>query len=173
MAFVHINQIVSDSFRRERERSRLERFGARVVEPIIRPPQPITEWPNGKLIAILRILRNDCARDCLEAWAGHEKLCGQHDFVSLREEGLAFRRGKATVHDLTANGRAWAESAARLVAQRLGLHHIRNSATSVRFRTVTCTCGWRRQFDSRFGRADIQARKSASNHLAEVNNAMR
>lgn len=128
---------------------------------------PVTQWTDGKLIAILRCYRfNHEARDCLDNWPGQERLASQHDFVTLREEGLAFKRELARFHELTGIGKAYASSAAKLVAQKLGLHHIAPSGHG----SASCSCGWRRSYDRKYGGETSGIQNAIGRHLVAVKN---
>lgn len=165
--FVSISSIVQRHYDRDRRNRQAVRYGAAIVQKIIRDPAPVESWPDGKLMAILMILRSEAARDCISHWSGSNVRASQYDFLALREEGLAFKRELSRFHELTDAGNRFAADACTLVAKRLGLHHIDRKDTSDSV-SAKCTCGYRISFSRKYGNETSQLEGAINRHLSDT-----
>jgi hypothetical protein len=104
-------------------------------------------WSHGRQLALLRIQRSDAAEDCIAHLKGIEAK--QEDFTFLREQHYAYRKFKSPLHDLTASGKRVAREVCRIVAHRLGLHHITYDMDRWTEHKVRCTCGWHQSLNRR------------------------
>lgn len=162
--FIPIEALVSQSFRRQREIERVAKYGAVKDHPVTLRPAPVEQWSAGKLMAMLMIYRSDFAIECIAKMQGIK--ASQDDFLSLRNEGLACKRELARFHELTPEGRSYGLAATKHAARKLGLHHLYdNSYASVRYASVTCSCGWHRSYDRRFGGVKGQMQHEIGAHL--------
>lgn len=164
--FTSISSIVQRHYERQHHERRLVRHGQPVIQKIVRDPKPVAEWSDGKLMAILMILRSATAKDCIAHWSGSGVRASQDDFRDLRQEGLAFKRELARFHELTDDGQQCAAVACVIVAKRLGLHHIETRSVSDSV-AAKCTCGWRASYHRKYGNETSQLEGAINRHLRD------
>lgn len=163
MQFQSISRLAHQIAARDRHAAHVARYGRPEGTCITKVPAPPEDWHLSKQVALLRIYRTECAKDCI-AHLGDGIRATQQDFADLRDEGIAFRRELARFHELTPTGLRFARETARLVANRLGLHHV-SSDKSAGHHAAQCTCGWRLSLSERYGRTENQISKAVTAHL--------
>lgn len=163
---IAITSLVNRHFAQERHDRRVIRYGNPIPEPVTRNPRPVDTWSDGKLIAILRILRSENAMECVTLLEAQGHTARQEHFAELRAEGLAFKRERARFHELTDDGQHTAAKACVHTAKRFGLHHIERQSFSGDV-VAKCTCGFRASFQRKYQSIDSQLERAISRHLSD------
>lgn len=110
---------------------------------LIAPDHPET-WTDGKQLAMLSIgqFLSEKIKDCAKHMRDNGVRVSQEDFLSIRNNGLAFKRSVTDrYHALTPSGIRYAHDTATVVARKLKLHHMTRSDDYYAV-SSKCTCGW-------------------------------
>lgn len=147
-------------WRKDVERSQQLRAEQDSREPI--------NWPVNRQLALMVVRRGAFADDVGKHLRDKGASASQHDFLFLRNEGLAVRPLAERYHRITPYGTRQADKLAWLLGKELGLHHVTYEFDSYNEHKARCCCGWFASGDRKLNASWMTPLKAAADaHLAD------